>query len=511
MIRIQSNSVVVTIKTSKYRKTIHGHLEKTGKQGVFATDALKFQVRWNDTKIHAGLHAAEEAYIETVVLSFKYKTPKTSSETAIWAESCAGGLFSAKMGAFNRRRGGAWAMWVAESWYAEGLFFGQAPPAKHPLWFQCHPLRQRIDITWLVNLHLSEGQEIVLSEVEISRGKNTPLVENWRKKWVSRFNENKSLDNRKGWLWGNGIVSYRDIHERLNHLKKSKIGIDWFAIGAGYSKAIGDWLETEEGLQGRMHSISRSISEMGIAPGLQFAPYLVSLNSKIAEDNPEWLVSNEQGVPVRVKGYPNHKDKAYVLDATRPEVQQHIKEVFSVMKNRWGFRVFVLDRITDTAILGRRADNTYTSSELIKGSMGLIRKVVGNKGLLVGMTPPLLIAPGIFDIQSLTDGMDLSFSPKALMSTVFALIQEVTWNDRAWINASAPLPIEIFHASNNAATGTLLRAIQLSVGAVIFLGDPRKIDDTVQDDMKNFLDVFKECRIGRLRIDEQRSGQENVL
>ena len=511
MIKIQPSGIVATIKTSSYRKTIHGHLGKTGKQGVLATDSLRFQIKWNDTKVQTELHTTEEAYIETVALSLKYKSPKTASETAIWTESCDSSLFPAKMGAFNRRCKGAWAIWVAESRYEEGLFFGQLPPAKNPLWFQCHPLRQRIDITWLVNRHLSEGQKIVLSEMEVSRGRNTPLVEKWRKKWVSQFDKNKSLENRKGWIWGNGVVTYKDMRERLAYLKKSKIEIDWFAIGAGYSKIIGDWLETEDGLRDKMNSISRSISEMGIAPGLQFAPYLVSPNSKTAEDNPEWLVSNEQGVPVRVKGYPNHKDKAYVLDATHPQVQKHIEAIFSTMQNRWKFEIFVLDRIADIAILGRRVDNTNTSGELIEGVLGLIRKLVGNKGLLIGITPPLLIAPGILAIQSLTDGMDLSFAPGTLMRATSTLIHKEPWNDCAWLNSSAPLPIEFFKASNNLAISTLLSAIQLSAGAVIFLGDPRKIDDAVQGDMQKFLDVFKECRLGCLRIDEQRDDQGSVL
>lgn len=497
MIKIQPSGASATVLTSRYKKSVQGNFGGSVRQATFPMEKAELLVRWENTGIHAEIHALEEMYLKEIILLLKYRSPKPTSETAVWAETCLGSLFSKK------KCGGSWAMWISESRNSEGLFFGQSYPATHLLSFKCQPLRRNFGITWLINCHIAKGQKIALTKVDIFYGAKDPLVEKWRKRSVSKDRKEGFLEHSKGWLGGTGINSLSDIHESLDGLKRAKIKPDWFAIGPGYAEIPGDWLVPKNEFQGKMNSLSRYIHEMNIMPGIQFAPYIVSRSSEIVRDKSEWLVGNEHGVPIRVKGYPDSRDVAYVLDITQPEVQQHIKSIFSNMRTRWKYRVFVLDRITDVAVPGRRENNARTLGELIEEAVANIRKIVGNQVLLVGMDLPLLTVRKGINIKVLTDVPGPATPPDALMKIASTMLRNAAWNNQAWSNASGPIPVNLFQNADNTAVATLLGSIAFATGTVIFSGSPGEIDNAAQERMKKFLEVFEECRAGRLSGSEQ--------
>ena len=518
MIKILSNNTSAAIKTSQYKNSLQEQFGGGIKQCKFLLGTVELQVKWEDTRISAILRSMEEIYVETLTLSFKYRTSKPSSETSIWSESYTGEFLSEGQDRFpgvetcKQRRNGAWAMWVAESPNTEGLFFCQAHPVTHPLSFQCRPSRRRLSVTWTINCLLPKDGETALSDVKIRRGKRVEVVEGWQKRWGTHFKGKRSSTQRRGWMAGPSIASPQGIQESIKHLKFAGIELDWFALGPHYANTTGDWLKPSEGFHDKMGSASRLISEAYLVPGLRFAPFLVSRYSKIAEEQRGWLVNTEKGVPVALKSYLNRKDVTYILDITNPEVKKHIQKLFTIMRDQWGFRVFILDRIADLATSGRRADNTIPPGGLIADAARLVRETVGNKVLLVGMKAPLLAAPGIWDIQAVSDEPKSSSSAKSLIDIASAMIHRAGWNKTVSINAPGPLSVELFQDPNDIAKNTLQRAVLLSAGSVIFAGDPRTMGKGAQHRVKDFQRVFKECLTGRLVLGDQRGGgRKHVL
>ncbi|OQX28716.1 MAG: hypothetical protein B0D92_07470 [Spirochaeta sp. LUC14_002_19_P3] len=506
MLRILSNETTAEVKTSQGSQSVQGHFGSDTKQFKYELGSANLYTRWVNDRLSIELHSKDDDFIEEVSLTFVLKSPKSASEISVWSESytdefetgmqaCLPGIETQK-----QKRRGYWAIWIAESSAAEGLFFGQLPPALHPLSFQYHPFRHTLKITWTVNSFVLAAGKIRLSEVEAVRGKRQPLADAWQKHWNMQINKNLAASSRIGWLAGTEVSTPHEIREYITSLKNIGIKPNWFAVSSSFA-VTGDWLEPADQFRRKMSDAARSISESYCTPGLQLAPFLVSRNSKTAEQNPQWLVNTSKGTPVLVNGYPASKDKCHVLDITNPKVRQHIKAIFTLMQDKWGFKMFIVDRVSDVAIAGRRADDSVPQGGLLRDAAKLIREAVGEQSLLAGMQVPLLSAPGIWNIQINSESMASSLSDKCALNTAETMIFRSGWNTVAWLNAPAPLPMQIFQSQNNTAFSTLRNAVALTAGAVILTGDPRTLNNTT--DLKAFLQIFRECQKGRVLIRSQ--------
>lgn len=513
MIRILSKGTLASIKTSQNHVSTQIRFGGGIKQCDFFAGVVEIQTKWDDTQLTAELISSESIFVESFTLSFKYKSPKTSSDTSIWSESFSDDVLSERVNGIpgvetsRRNRHGAWAMWIGEAPDAEGMLLSQDSPAyNHPLSFECKPVRHRINVTWSINSQLSRKQKILLSRVVVSQGRRIQTVDYWQKQWMMTRGEKKNnVRLTKGWIGGSSISSPDDILESLKFLKKEKIKLDWFAIDSGFAGNSDDWLKPTDQYQKKMNTTARYISDAQLVPGIRFSPFLVSRNSKIAEEHKGWLVHTEKGSPVIKKNCMGNK-ACCILDATNPKVKDHILNTLTVMKNQWGFHAFVLDNITDLAIPGKRTNNTLSPGRLISGIVKLIRKTVGNNVLLVGMKSPLLSATGMWDIQTIANEIKLSLPEKALINIASSMIHRARWNKGAWLNASGPISIELFGSTDRCSINMLRDAIPLSAGSVLLSGDPRALDKSASSNIKSFMTMFEECQNGNIMIGNQSGG-----
>lgn len=512
MIKILPNNTTVTLKAIHMRKTAQGNLGENTKQCNFTLDKVNFRVRWNGNSLQASIQTDEQIYIESIELTFKLKFSKSYRETTIWTESylndcsnedrdCLPGVQTQK-----QARRGAWAMWIGDSQKSDGIFFSQEIPAYHPLLFFCHPFRHKLSIKWLINRQMKQGQNISLSSVGFYRGEKNTLIDNWRKTWV--ITKKWPVKITKGWLGDGALSSLQDIRESANRLKSLKMGFGWFAITPNYASDIGDWLELKDEFRNRMSNVSRAITEAGLLPGLQFAPFLVGKNSQTAKKNPGWLLLNEKGNPVTVRTYFNAKDLCYVLDTTNPEVKNYLTKLLRTMKDKWGFQVFIIERIIDISALGRRYDNSLAVGELIAEIAELIREILGDTATLIARDIPLLAAPHVWDIQTLSEQALPNFLPHKIMNIISVMLHRADWNKKTWLNAAAPLPVEFFCSTGNTANSSLLSALPVSSGSVILSGDPRILNKNAQTELKKFMRYFESCRKGQVTLASQSAKEE---
>jgi hypothetical protein len=199
-----------------------------------------------------------------------------------------------------------------------------------------------------------------------------------------------------------------------------------------------------------MGSLSRQIEEQNMTPAIMLAPFSVSSGSAVAAEHPDWLVKSSKGIPLKISSAGRKKEKQFVLDITRKDVQEHIKGYLSVIKNQWGYRMFVMEELSASAHSGIRSDNSIAYGELINKASALIREALGWNTVLIASDLPLLLSVKEWNARMLINPETVSrcknISAVAACSSAAAqsLLQHAYWNNETWINAAAALNINYF-------------------------------------------------------------------
>lgn len=513
MIKILSTGTSAAVQTgvnAKRRLKAGGHFGEGTKRCDFIIESLHLNTVWDDGLLKGAVTANQPVYIRTISLSFRIRSPKPASRMVVWTESYGddfrSGILRDMPGIQTGRqpRKGCWGIWLAESEDRDGIFLGQEPPLVYPVSFECRPLSRRLTVRWTVNRHLDEGGRIDLSVI-IKRGERELCIGGWRKMWMLPPARPPSMDRPKGWMGGDQITSPSGIREAAARLRMMKIPLDWFTVGPNYAARTGDWLESAEKFHDRMGSVSRGISEAGFIPGIRFAPFLVSKKSWAAKERREWLVGAANGAPLTVKGYASKNESLHILDVTNTEAAAHVQKMLVTMRDRWGFRVFIIERFSDALLPGRRRAPAEGPGSLMQRAGEVLREAVGNKVLMIGSSVPLLGTSGVWDAVFTTPPPDAGMSDRQLADLSSGIIHRSPWNQGAWINAGGPLPLDFFrHRSDGMLS--LRRAALLCSGMLIMGGDPRKLTESEASSLQEFFTMFNECRMGRLRLGGRADG-----
>lgn len=116
--------------------------------------------------------------------------------------------------------------------------------------------------------------------------------------------------------------------ERLLQFAKESatLGVELFVLDDGWfghrdndSSSLGDWWANEKKLPGGVGALSREINRLGMEFGLWIEPEMVSEDSCLYRDHPDWVLN--------VPGRPHTRGRCQlVLDYTRAEVREYIFE-----------------------------------------------------------------------------------------------------------------------------------------------------------------------------------------
>ncbi len=523
MIKFQPVAVRATAnvgRKSPKRLKAHGRLGEGAREHIFNLGSINLKGAWRESRIEAAVQCSESLYLRQFSLTFHYKSQRKNRETSLVTESYNDTFrpVAARIpGSLSQGipRKGSWYLWISESPESDGVMMSQSPPMKYPISFSAKQGSRLVTITWTVNRPLDAGETLLLPPVVMNRGERERIFKAWRQEWINAAARTLSDDRRRGWCDDADIQSPKDLREELVAIRSRKIPIDWFALSPRYAVSTGDWLVPSEPFRDRMGSLSRSIGEANLTPGLRFAPFLVSRTSKIAQDNRDWLVKNASGIPLVRPPYLKGGDSSHILDVTHPEVIQHIKRVFTVMRDQWGYRVFVLERLEDLALPGDRSDNHKASGELAESAARLIRESVGNKVMLAASGFPLLCSPGIWDARiSVPAIINPKSSSKSIRrrsaSAAAAIIHRSAWREPLWINAFGPIPLALIQPECGTAVSSLLDAVILASGMIILSGDPRSLDETNSPVLVDLLARFEECRRGKLSVVSNVGGGHRI-
>lgn len=208
-------------------------------------------------------------------------------------------------------------------------------------------------------------------------------------------------------------ITEQIIIDNLHAIKKQNIPITFFQIDDGYQAKTGDWLETNEKFPNGMQYLAEQIKEKGYQAGLWLAPFICSKKSKICIENPDWLLRNEDGKPIKMGYNPAWDGWFYGLDIYHPKVVEYLKKVFDTVLNVWGFDLVKLDFLFAAASFPR---DGKTIGRIMADGMILLRTLVGDK-LILGCGVPLIPAFGRVDYCRIGPDIHLSWDFKLLKWT----------------------------------------------------------------------------------------------
>ncbi len=93
----------------------------------------------------------------------------------------------------------------------------------------------------------------------------------------------------------------------------------WFGKRNSDELSLGDWDVNEEKIKGGLKYLVEEVNKAGLKFGIWFEPEMVSLDSNLYREHPDWIIS----VPDRE---PAQSRRQFVLDLTRREVIEHVYE-----------------------------------------------------------------------------------------------------------------------------------------------------------------------------------------
>ena len=117
-----------------------------------------------------------------------------------------------------------------------------------------------------------------------------------------------------------------DLAERAATLGVERFVLDdgWFGRRRDDTKGLGDWVVSGDAWPTGLRPLVERVRELGMEFGLWFEPEMVSLDSELAEQHPEWLFQTPHG-----PGIPSRYQ--HVLDLGHPAAYAHVLEQISAL------------------------------------------------------------------------------------------------------------------------------------------------------------------------------------
>ncbi len=286
-----------------------------------------------------------------------------------------------------------------------------------------------VDVKIYVGKHLKPHEKIRVETLWVKNLSNLEETLELYAKKVATFNAVKKSKPLFGWeSWYSYYlnVSQKSIVEELEKASELNMKYEVFQVDDGYEKDIGDWLETNEKFPDGLEFIAKKIRNSKMMAGIWTAPFSISESSSIFKYHKDFLVKDENGIPI--VAYENWNKKIYALDTSNPEALNWLGEVFSTLKG-YGYEFFKIDFLFAGMIPGKRFLDV-TPVEAYRIGMKKIAETVGTSHLL-GCGAPLL--PSIGYVDSMRVGGDTAPEWKGARESIRNALTRNFMNEW-WIN-----------------------------------------------------------------------------
>lgn len=145
---------------------------------------------------------------------------------------------------------------------------------------------------YLGGVTLAAGERRRLHPVRVAAGDPGVELARWADWAGARSGARTTAPFQVGWCsW------YHYFHDVTEDAFRANLALagDWpfelFQLDDGFQPAIGDWLTTNEKFPSSLEKLAAEVAAAGLQPGLWIAPFLVSPDSQVVRDHPDWACS----------------------------------------------------------------------------------------------------------------------------------------------------------------------------------------------------------------------------
>jgi alpha-galactosidase len=175
---------------------------------------------------------------------------------------------------------------------------------------------------------LQPGEEFNSPEVAMSYGDGlTKLSQNFHSLILNNICRGKYKQEMRPILINNWEATYFDFNgDKIENIAKmaAQLGVEmlvlddgWFGKRDSDNSGLGDWIVNENKLHGTMTELAKKVNNLGMKFGLWIEPEMVSEDSDLYRQHPDWAFAIPGRKPVRGRFQ-------LVLDFSRKEVVDHV-------------------------------------------------------------------------------------------------------------------------------------------------------------------------------------------
>lgn len=219
-----------------------------------------------------------------------------------------------------------------------------------------------------------------------------------KKMGVPAINNEKNVTGYCTWYYYYKDVTQANMLENVEALAANRdpYAAEYVQIDDGYQTFQGDWLDQCDSWPTPVKEVAQKITAAGMKAGIWTMPTSASTASRVYREHPDWFVKDENGETAVLPGWSPEPDNLWAcLDATIPEVREHIANVFKTFRS-WGFTYFKLDGLYFGLQKGRRRDPEATTVSAFRLLLKTIREAVPD-GVIMGCSEPFLPCLGLID------------------------------------------------------------------------------------------------------------------
>lgn len=220
---------------------------------------------------------------------------------------------------------------------------------------------------------------------------------------AAAHNQAKPLQNGPlltGWCsWYHYYENISEENLRTNFTRlttmKNQVPTNMAMVDDGYMTAWGDWDSLKPKKFTTMDVVASDIASSRMKPGLWMAPFTADKHSVIAKKHPEWIIQNDRGCPANSSSCGKF---FYGLDATNPQVREHVFNSVRKAVQEWGFKVLKIDFLYAACLEGNgKYDMSMTRAEAMHLALQTIREAAGPNVFLIGCGCPMATGIGYID------------------------------------------------------------------------------------------------------------------
>lgn len=190
---------------------------------------------------------------------------------------------------------------------------------------------------------------------------------------------------------------------------RAQVPFQVIQLDDGYQTAWGEWTTANAKFPDGLQHLSERIRSAGFTPGLWLAPFVIQPGSWVDREHPDWLLHNAKGRLVNAGYFYQFFGRA--LDATHPQVQEHLHTLVETLTRQWGYRLLKLDFLYAGALPGQRYDAHLTRAQALRRGLEIIRQAAGDETFLLGCGCPFGSAIGLVDGMRISPDTAPSWEP----------------------------------------------------------------------------------------------------